>query len=74
MLTNLIIVLLTPLTPPSLSVSLSLCFQDPKEALAQSVLAEVPGQVVDFFNMLKLSPLNSSTPVAGSDGQVKLNA
>ncbi|XP_060778102.1 copine-3 isoform X1 [Neoarius graeffei] len=47
---------------------------DPKEALAQSVLAEVPGQVVDFFNMLKLSPLNSSTPVAGSDGQVKLNA
>uniref|UniRef100_A0A8B9JCU6 Copine-3 n=1 Tax=Astyanax mexicanus TaxID=7994 RepID=A0A8B9JCU6_ASTMX len=36
----------------------------PKEALAQSVLAEVPGQVVTFFNMLKLSPLNSSTPVA----------
>lgn len=35
----------------------------PKEALAQSVLAEVPGQVVTFFNMMKLSPVNSSTPV-----------
>ncbi|XP_053487174.1 copine-3 isoform X1 [Ictalurus furcatus] len=46
----------------------------PKEALAQSVLAEVPGQVVNYFNMLKLSPLNSSTPVADSDGQTKLNA
>ncbi|XP_046704026.1 copine-3-like isoform X1 [Silurus meridionalis] len=41
----------------------------PKEALAQSVLAEVPGQVVNFFNMLKLSPLNSSTPVAYSAEQ-----
>ncbi|TSK34876.1 Copine-3 [Bagarius yarrelli] len=45
----------------------------PKEALAQSVLAEVPGQVVNFFNMLKLSPLNSKTPVANSDDQKKLN-
>ncbi|XP_066579405.1 copine-3 isoform X1 [Amia ocellicauda] len=36
----------------------------PKEALAQSVLAEVPGQVVTYFNMMKLSPPNDSTPVA----------
>ncbi|XP_062376721.1 copine-3 isoform X1 [Sardina pilchardus] len=28
----------------------------PKEALAQSVLAEVPGQLVTYFNMYKLSP------------------
>ncbi|XP_012679621.1 copine-3 isoform X1 [Clupea harengus] len=28
----------------------------PKEALAQSVLAEVPGQLVTYFNMTKLSP------------------
>uniref|UniRef100_A0A6Q2YFH9 Copine-3 n=1 Tax=Esox lucius TaxID=8010 RepID=A0A6Q2YFH9_ESOLU len=33
----------------------------PKEALAQSVLAEVPGQVVTYFNMNKLSPPNSTT-------------
>ncbi|KAJ8010401.1 hypothetical protein DPEC_G00074690 [Dallia pectoralis] len=33
----------------------------PKEALAQSVLAEVPGQVVTYFNMNKLSPPNSNT-------------
>ncbi|KAM7370138.1 hypothetical protein PAMP_011416 [Pampus punctatissimus] len=32
----------------------------PKEALAQSVLAEVPGQLVEFFNTMKLSPPNSS--------------
>lgn len=60
--------LLTPLTPV-FSFSLSVCLQAPKEALAQSVLAEVPGQVVTFFNMLKLSPLNSRTPVADSEGQ-----
>ncbi|KAG9328874.1 hypothetical protein JZ751_010065, partial [Albula glossodonta] len=34
----------------------------PKEALAQCVLAEVPGQVVTYFNMFKLSPPNSSAP------------
>uniref|UniRef100_A0A4W6G439 Copine-3 n=1 Tax=Lates calcarifer TaxID=8187 RepID=A0A4W6G439_LATCA len=32
----------------------------PKEALAKSVLAEVPGQLVEFFNTMKLSPPNSS--------------
>ncbi|XP_014012912.1 copine-3 isoform X1 [Salmo salar] len=36
----------------------------PKEALAQSVLAEVPGQVVTYFNMNKLSPPNTDTPPA----------
>ncbi|CAM4723444.1 unnamed protein product [Leuciscus chuanchicus] len=35
----------------------------PKEELAKSVLAEVPGQVVTFFNMMKLLPPNSNTPV-----------
>ncbi|CAL8322925.1 unnamed protein product [Boreogadus saida] len=28
----------------------------PREALAKSVLAEVPGQVVDFFRTMKLPP------------------
>ncbi|XP_018431382.1 PREDICTED: copine-3-like [Nanorana parkeri] len=32
--------------------------QAPKEALAQSVLAEVPQQVVSYFNMYKLKPPN----------------
>uniref|UniRef100_A0A672ILH5 Copine-3 n=1 Tax=Salarias fasciatus TaxID=181472 RepID=A0A672ILH5_SALFA len=32
----------------------------PPEALAKSVLAEVPGQVVAFFNTMKLSPPKSS--------------
>ncbi|XP_053198031.1 copine-3 isoform X1 [Scomber japonicus] len=32
----------------------------PKEALAKSVLAEVPGQMVDFLNTMKLSPPNSN--------------
>ncbi|CAB1340797.1 unnamed protein product [Coregonus sp. 'balchen'] len=36
----------------------------PKEALAQSVLAEVPGQVVTYFNMNKLSPPNTDAPPA----------
>ncbi|XP_072267063.1 copine-3 [Pyxicephalus adspersus] len=36
--------------------------QAPKEALAQSVLAEVPQQVVSYFNMYKLKPPNN--PVA----------
>ncbi|XP_051969733.1 copine-3 [Xyrauchen texanus] len=40
----------------------------PKEALAQCVLAEVPGQVVTFFNMMKLPPPNNNTPVAASQG------
>ncbi|CAB1314446.1 unnamed protein product, partial [Coregonus sp. 'balchen'] len=30
----------------------------PKEALAQSVLAEVPSQLVSYFKMLKLDPVN----------------
>lgn len=34
--------------------------QAPKEALAKSVLAEVPGQMVDFLNTMKLSPPNSN--------------
>ncbi|XP_062336271.1 copine-3 isoform X4 [Osmerus eperlanus] len=33
----------------------------PKEALSQSVLAEVPGQVVSYFNMSKLIPPNTNT-------------
>uniref|UniRef100_A0A8C4H1J7 Copine 3 n=1 Tax=Dicentrarchus labrax TaxID=13489 RepID=A0A8C4H1J7_DICLA len=32
----------------------------PREALAKSVLAEVPGQMVDFFNTMKLTPPNSN--------------
>ncbi|TKS88030.1 Copine-3 [Collichthys lucidus] len=32
----------------------------PKEALAKSVLAEVPSQLVEFFNTMKQSPPNSS--------------
>ncbi|XP_042255462.1 copine-3-like isoform X1 [Thunnus thynnus] len=32
----------------------------PKEALAKSVLAEVPGQLVEFLNIMKLSPPNSN--------------
>ncbi|XP_056105215.1 copine-3 isoform X1 [Rhinichthys klamathensis goyatoka] len=35
----------------------------PKEELAKCVLAEVPGQVVTFFNMMKILPPNSNTPV-----------
>uniref|UniRef100_A0A8C7HZ35 Copine I n=1 Tax=Oncorhynchus kisutch TaxID=8019 RepID=A0A8C7HZ35_ONCKI len=31
---------------------------DPKDALAQSVLAEVPSQLVSYFKMLKLDPVN----------------
>ncbi|KAK7118598.1 hypothetical protein R3I94_022177 [Phoxinus phoxinus] len=34
----------------------------PKEELAKCVLAEVPGQVVTFFNMMKLLPPNLNTP------------
>uniref|UniRef100_A0A672SFK5 Copine-3 n=1 Tax=Sinocyclocheilus grahami TaxID=75366 RepID=A0A672SFK5_SINGR len=34
----------------------------PKEELAKCVLAEVPGQVVTFFNMMKLLPPKSNTP------------
>uniref|UniRef100_W5MWF2 Copine-3 n=1 Tax=Lepisosteus oculatus TaxID=7918 RepID=W5MWF2_LEPOC len=36
----------------------------PKEALAQCVLAEIPGQVMSYFNMMKLSPPNDPTPAA----------
>uniref|UniRef100_A0A669BFE9 Copine-3 n=1 Tax=Oreochromis niloticus TaxID=8128 RepID=A0A669BFE9_ORENI len=41
----------------------------PKEALAKTVLAEVPGQLVDFFNTMKLSPPNSH-PAANPAGTV----
>ncbi|TSK16234.1 Copine-1 [Bagarius yarrelli] len=34
----------------------------PKEALAQSVLAEVPNQLVSYFKMKNLSPVNSPAP------------
>lgn len=34
--------------------------QAPKEALAQCVLAEVPQQVVGYFNTYKLLPPNSA--------------
>ncbi|CAF98783.1 unnamed protein product [Tetraodon nigroviridis] len=38
-------------------------FKDaPPEALAKSVLAEVPTQLVDFFNTMKLVPPNSTGP------------
>uniref|UniRef100_A0A673H829 Copine-3 n=1 Tax=Sinocyclocheilus rhinocerous TaxID=307959 RepID=A0A673H829_9TELE len=40
----------------------------PKEELAKCVLAEVPGQVVTFFNMMKLPPLKSNTPVDAPNG------
>lgn len=40
-------------------------FKDaPKEALAKSVLAEVPSQLVEFFNVMKLTPPNSNLPPA----------
>ncbi|XP_016093732.1 copine-3-like, partial [Sinocyclocheilus grahami] len=39
-----------------------------KEELAKCVLAEVPGQVVTFFNMMKLPPLKSNTPVDAPNG------
>ncbi|XP_030253694.1 copine-3-like isoform X1 [Sparus aurata] len=35
----------------------------PQEMLAQSVLAEVPGQVTDFFNTMKLKPPQGDGPV-----------
>uniref|UniRef100_A0AAX7USW5 Copine-3 n=1 Tax=Astatotilapia calliptera TaxID=8154 RepID=A0AAX7USW5_ASTCA len=41
----------------------------PKEALAKTVLAEVPGQLVDFFNTMKLSPPNSN-PATNPAGTV----
>uniref|UniRef100_A0A673MGP8 Copine-3-like n=1 Tax=Sinocyclocheilus rhinocerous TaxID=307959 RepID=A0A673MGP8_9TELE len=40
----------------------------PKEELAKCVLAEVPGQVVTFFNMMKLLPPKSNTPVDAPNG------
>ncbi|XP_028818181.1 copine-3 isoform X1 [Denticeps clupeoides] len=38
----------------------------PKEALAQSVLAEVPAQLVSYFSMSKLYPPNNPTPPSQS--------
>lgn len=42
----------------------------PQEALAKSVLAEVPGQLVDFFNTMKLLPPNSNNPAAKPTGPI----
>ncbi|XP_067290437.1 copine-3 isoform X1 [Pseudorasbora parva] len=42
-----------------------------KEELAKCVLAEVPGQVVTFFNMMKLQPPNSNTPVDAPNGSTR---
>lgn len=42
--------------------------QAPREALAKSVLAEVPGQLVDFFNTMKLIPPNSTNPAPNPSG------
>lgn len=45
---------------PLISVKCSfLSMQSPREMLAQSVLAEVPGQVVGFFNNMHLKPPNT---------------
>lgn len=38
--------------------------QGPQEMLAQSVLAEVPGQVTGFFNTMKLKPPQGDTPAS----------
>ncbi|XP_051970505.1 copine-3-like isoform X1 [Xyrauchen texanus] len=43
----------------------------PKEALTQCVLAEVPGQVVTFYSMMKLPPPNNNTPVATQQGSTQ---
>lgn len=49
--------LLTSSPPPPSHLLISLSpLQAPREALAKSVLAEVPGQVVNFFNTMKLPP------------------
>lgn len=40
----------------------------PKEELAKCVLAEVPGQVITFFNMMKLLPPKSNTPADAPNG------
>lgn len=42
--------------------------QAPREALAKSVLAEVPAQLVDFFNTMKLIPPNSTNPAPNPSG------
>ncbi|XP_076617447.1 copine-3-like isoform X1 [Chaetodon auriga] len=42
----------------------------PREALAKSVLAEVPGQLVQFFNTMKLSPPNSNNPTPNPSGTI----
>uniref|UniRef100_A0AAY4DWJ5 C2 domain-containing protein n=1 Tax=Denticeps clupeoides TaxID=299321 RepID=A0AAY4DWJ5_9TELE len=36
----------------------------PKESLAQTILAEVPSQLVSYFKMRKLSPVNPPAPVS----------
>lgn len=46
--------------------SLFLLIKAPKEALAQSVLAEVPQQVVNYFSTFKLQPPKS--PIGKQDG------
>lgn len=37
-------------------------FQAPIQALAQSVLAELPQQVASFFNLFKLKPPQETSP------------
>ncbi|XP_068604066.1 copine-3-like isoform X2 [Brachionichthys hirsutus] len=42
----------------------------PREALAKSVLAEVPAQLVGFFNTMKLMPPNANTPPQNPSGNI----
>ncbi|XP_060919921.1 copine-3-like isoform X1 [Labrus mixtus] len=42
----------------------------PREALAKSVLAEVPAQLVDFFTTMKLKPPQSNNPAADPAGTI----
>lgn len=54
-------------------LTLSFALQAPKEALAKSVLAEIPGQLVEFLNIMKLAPPNSNpapNPAGPSDTTV----
>ncbi|KAM6971403.1 copine-3 isoform 1-T2 [Tautogolabrus adspersus] len=42
----------------------------PREALAKSVLAEVPAQLVDFFTTMKLKPPQSNNPAPDPAGTI----
>lgn len=52
-----VIILLSVISPSLVSP------QAPKEALAQSVLAEVPNQLVSYFKMRNMAPVNPPSPV-----------